>query len=214
MRVFTLIFVFIILANAQDYKKLFNSNSTYLDRGKIQIKITDMESALVDKRFDQFNSINNRTIAFNPHHILPGKVVFVPKLVGLKLNDGSFHDVDSNEMAFKIAGSMALKNGARVAGAVILEPVFSIEVVVPEVYMGDVIGDLNSRRGKISGILPRKDVQVISGTVPLSEMFGYATTLRSATQGRAIYSMQFDHYDKVPESIAKEIVEKSQSTDS
>ncbi len=133
--------------------------------------------------------------------------------VKVRLFDGSFHDVDSNEMAFKVAGSMALQNGAKKAGPVLMEPVFSIEVVVPEEYMGDVIGDLNSRRGKISGILPRKDAQVVSGHVPLSEMFGYATVLRSITQGRAVYSMQFDHYEKVPESIAKEIIEKAQSAD-
>ena len=133
--------------------------------------------------------------------------------IKVRLFDGSFHDVDSNEMAFRIAGSMALQNAAKRAGAVLLEPVFAIEVVVPEEYMGDVIGDLNSRRGKISGILPRKDAQVVSGHVALSEMFGYATALRSVTQGRAIYSMQFSHYEKVPENIAKEIIEKSQSTE-
>jgi elongation factor G len=133
--------------------------------------------------------------------------------VKVRLFDGSYHDVDSNEMAFKIAGSMALQNGAKKAGAVLLEPIFSIEVVVPEEYMGDVIGDLNSRRGKISGINPRKDAQVVAGHVPLSEMFGYATALRSVTQGRAIYSMQFSHYEKVPENIAKEIIEKSQSAE-
>lgn len=133
--------------------------------------------------------------------------------VKVRLFDGSFHDVDSNEMAFKIAGSMALQNGAKKAGAVLLEPMFAIEVVVPEEYMGDVIGDLSSRRGKISGITARKDAQVVAAHVPLNEMFGYATALRSVTQGRAIYSMQFDHYEKVPENIAKEIIEKSQNTD-
>ncbi|RMH63420.1 MAG: elongation factor G [Calditrichaeota bacterium] len=133
--------------------------------------------------------------------------------IKVRLFDGSYHDVDSNEMAFKVAGSMALQNGAKKAGAVLMEPVFSIEVVVPEEYMGDVIGDLNSRRGKISGILPRKDAQVVSGHVPLSEMFGYATVLRSITQGRAVYSMQFSHYEKVPDSISKEIIEKAQNAD-
>ena len=133
--------------------------------------------------------------------------------VKVRLFDGSFHDVDSNEMAFKVAGSMAIRDGVRKAGAVLLEPVFAIEVVVPEEYMGDVIGDLSSRRGKIDGILPRKDAQVISSHVPLSEMFGYATTLRSLTQGRAIYSMQFDHYDQVPAAVSKEIIEKYQSSD-
>ncbi len=131
--------------------------------------------------------------------------------VKVRLFDGSFHDVDSSEMAFKVAGSMAMQEAARRANPALLEPVFSIEVVVPEEYLGDVIGDLNSRRGKISGILPRKDAQVVNGMVPLSEMFGYATVLRSVTQGRAIYSMQFSHYEKVSESIQKEILEKKQS---
>jgi len=133
--------------------------------------------------------------------------------VKVRMFDGSFHDVDSNEMAFKVAGSMAIRNGVKTAGAVLLEPVFAIEVVVPEEYMGDVIGDLSSRRGKIDGILPRKDAQVISSHVPLSEMFGYATTLRSLTQGRAIHSMQFDHYDQVPAAVSKEIIEKYQTSD-
>lgn len=126
--------------------------------------------------------------------------------VKVRLFDGSYHEVDSNEMAFKIAASMALQNAARKADPVLLEPIFSIEVVVPEEYLGEVIGDLNSRRGKITGILPRKDAQVVSGFVPLSEMFGYATDLRSLTQGRAIYTMQFSHYEKVSESIAKELI--------
>ncbi len=128
--------------------------------------------------------------------------------VKIRLFDGSYHEVDSSEMAFKIAGSIAFQEGAKKANPVLLEPIFSIEIVVPEEYLGDVIGDLNSRRGKISGILPRKDAQVVSGMVPLSEMFGYATQLRSITQGRAIYTMQFSHYEKVPEQIAKEIIEK------
>lgn len=126
--------------------------------------------------------------------------------IKVRLFDGSYHEVDSNEMAFKIAASMALQNAAKKADPVLLEPIFSIEVVVPEDYLGEVIGDLNSRRGKITGILPRKDAQVVSGFVPLSEMFGYATDLRSLTQGRAIYSMQFSHYEKVSESISKELI--------
>ena len=101
---------------------------------------------------------------------------------------------------------MALHNGAKKADPAIMEPIFSIEIVVPEEYLGDVIGDLNSRRGRISGILPRKDAQVISGTVPLSEMFGYATDLRSITQGRAIYTMQFSHYDRVSASVSEDII--------
>lgn len=121
--------------------------------------------------------------------------------------DGSFHDVDSSEMAFKIAGSMAFKNGMRKADPVILEPVFSLEVVMPEEYMGDVMGDISSRRGRIEGMEMRAGAQIIKGTVPLSEMFGYATTLRSKTQGRGVYTMQFSHYEAVPKFISEEIIE-------
>ena len=128
--------------------------------------------------------------------------------VKVKLFDGSYHDVDSSEMAFKVAGSMAFKEGARKAGPVLLEPIMAVEVVTPEEYMGDVIGDLNSRRGKIEGMTPRKDAQVVKSAVPLSEMFGYSTVLRSMTQGRAIYSMEISHYDEVPRSVADQIIEK------
>jgi elongation factor G len=128
--------------------------------------------------------------------------------VKAELLDGSYHDVDSSEMAFRIAGSMAAKNVMNKANAILLEPFMEVEIVVPEEYLGDVVGDLNSRRGKISGILPRKDAHVIEGHVPLAEMFGYATSLRSITQGRAIYTMQFENYREVPESIAGEIVEE------
>ncbi|KAB3526732.1 elongation factor G [Alkaliphilus serpentinus] len=125
----------------------------------------------------------------------------------VELYDGSYHDVDSSEMAFKIAGSMAFKEGMRKGKAVLLEPYMKVEVTTPEDYMGDVIGDLNSRRGKIEGMEPRTGgVQVIKSYVPLSEMFGYATDLRSKTQGRATYSMHFDHYEQVPASIAEKIV--------
>ncbi len=125
-----------------------------------------------------------------------------------KLFDGSFHDVDSSEMAFKIAGSIALKEGARKAKPIILEPMMDVEVVTPEEYMGDVMGDLSSRRGRIEGMQMRKDAQVIKSLVPLSEMFGYSTRLRSMSQGRAIYSMQFSHYEEVPRSVSEEIIEK------
>jgi elongation factor G len=131
--------------------------------------------------------------------------------VKVKLYDGSYHDVDSDEMSFKVAGSMAFKDAARKAGPVLLEPLMKVEVTTPEEYLGDVMGDLNSRRGKIEGFSSRKDAQVIRGMVPLAEMFGYATTLRSMTQGRAIYTMQFSHYSEVPKSIADEISEKSGS---
>ncbi|HET7463997.1 MAG TPA: elongation factor G [Longimicrobium sp.] len=128
--------------------------------------------------------------------------------VKVQLVFGSYHDVDSSEIAFKIAGSMAFKEAARRAGPVLLEPVMSVEVVTPSDYMGDVIGDLSSRRGKIQGMDQRGDAQVITAMVPLSEMFGYSTSLRSMSQGRAVYSMQFAHYEEVPKSKAEEIVAK------
>ncbi|MFL5572657.1 MAG: elongation factor G [Gemmatimonadaceae bacterium] len=121
---------------------------------------------------------------------------------------GSYHDVDSSEMAFKIAGSMAIKEAARKAGAIILEPIMKVEVVSPDQYMGDVLGDLSSRRGRIGGMNQRGEAQVIDAQVPLSEMFGYSTKLRSMTQGRAVYSMEFAHYEEVPKSKAEEIISK------
>ncbi|HLT97608.1 MAG TPA: elongation factor G [Acidimicrobiia bacterium] len=122
------------------------------------------------------------------------------------LVDGSYHDVDSSEMAFRIAGSMALQEAAKRAGVKLLEPIAEVEVVTPEEYMGDVIGDLNARRGKVEGMTQRGNSQVIRAQVPMAEMFGYATDLRSKTQGRAVYSMQFHSYQEVPQSIADEIV--------
>ena len=128
--------------------------------------------------------------------------------VKVELVDGSYHDVDSSEMAFKIAGSMAVKEAARQAQPVLLEPIMDVEVVTPADYMGDVIGDLSARRGKIGGMTQRADAHVVAASVPLSEMFGYSTTLRSMSQGRAIYSMQFSHYQEVPKQKAEEIVSK------
>jgi elongation factor G len=128
--------------------------------------------------------------------------------VHVELYDGSFHDVDSSEMAFKIAGSMAYQDAAKKAKPVIKEPIMDVEVVVPEDYMGDVIGDLNSRRGHINHMEPRAGVQVINARVPLSEMFGYSTNLRSMTQGRGNYTMQFASYDEVPKSVSEEIIAK------
>ena len=128
--------------------------------------------------------------------------------VSVTLYDGSFHTVDSSEMAFKIAGSMAFKSAVRSADPVLLEPVMHVEVVVPEDYMGDVMGDLNSRRGRIQGMAARGNVQVITALVPLAEMFGYATDLRSATQGRATYTMHFHQYEQAPKSVGEEVVAK------
>jgi elongation factor G len=126
--------------------------------------------------------------------------------VGVELYDGSYHDVDSNEMAFKIAGSMAFKDAAQKAKPVLLEPVMRVEVVVPEEFMGDIIGDLNSRRGHIQSMDARGGTQIINARVPLSEMFGYATEMRSRTQGRATYSMHFDRYEQAPNHISDEVV--------
>jgi elongation factor G len=133
-------------------------------------------------------------------------------MVDIKVSivDGSYHDVDSSEMAFKIAGSMGFKDAAKRANPALLEPIMTLEVIVSEDYMGDVIGDLNSRRGKIQGMKARGTAQVIAAEVPLSEMFGYATDLRSKTQGRATFTMQFAHYDMVPKPIADQIVAKVQ----
>src|SRR5687767_12394288 len=131
--------------------------------------------------------------------------------IKVELTDGSYHEVDSSEMAFKIAGSMAFKEGAQRAHPVLLEPMMKVEVVVPEQYMGDVLGDLSARRGKIGGMMQRGEAQVIASTVPLGEMFGYSTKLRSMSQGRAVYSMEFSHYDEVPKSKAEEIVSKAKS---
>jgi elongation factor G len=138
---------------------------------------------------------------------LEGGVIAGYPLVDVRviLTYGSYHDVDSSEMAFKIAGSMAVKKAARQAKPVLLEPIMAVEVVTPEDYMGDVIGDLSSRRGKVEGMDQRGNAQVIRSQVPLAEMFGYATDLRSRTQGRATYTMQFDSYQQVPQSIAEEI---------
>jgi elongation factor G len=123
--------------------------------------------------------------------------------------DGSYHDVDSSEMAFKIAGSMALKAAGEKCNPVLLEPIMKVEVTVPEEYMGDVMGDLNSRRGRIEGMEARHGAQVIRAKVPLAEMFGYSTTLRSRTQGRGVYAMEISHYEEVPKSIAEEIIAKN-----
>ncbi|HEO8421670.1 elongation factor G [Niallia sp. FSL W8-0635] len=126
-----------------------------------------------------------------------------------KLFDGSYHDVDSSEMAFKIAASMALKNAASKCSPVILEPVMKVEVIIPEEYMGDIMGNITSRRGRVEGMEARGNAQVVRAMVPLSEMFGYATTLRSSTQGRGVFSMVFDHYEEVPKSISEEIIKKN-----
>ncbi|HWO42204.1 MAG TPA: elongation factor G, partial [Candidatus Eisenbacteria bacterium] len=134
--------------------------------------------------------------------------------VKVTLFDGSYHEVDSSEIAFKIAGSIAFKEAARKASPVLLEPIMSVEVVVPEEFMGEVIGDLNARRGKIVGLESRPAAQAIDARVPLSQMFGYATDLRSMTQGRATYTMQFSHYEPVPVAVAEGIIAKADGASS
>jgi elongation factor G len=143
---------------------------------------------------------------------MEGGVLAGYEMVDIKasLYDGSYHDVDSSEMAFKIAGSMAFKEAARKASPVLLEPVMSVEVVVPDEFMGDIIGDLNSRRGRVEAVEHRAGSQVIKAYVPLSEMFGYATDMRSRTQGRATFSMHFSRYEQAPQSVAEEIVARVQ----
>jgi elongation factor G len=139
---------------------------------------------------------------------MEGGVIAGYPLVDIRasLTYGSYHEVDSSEMAFKIAGSMALKEAVRKAKPILLEPIMAVEVVTPEDYMGDVIGDLNSRRGHVEGMEQRGNAQTIAAKVPLANMFGYVGDLRSRTQGRATYSMQFDSYQRVPDTIATEIV--------
>ncbi|NNF97131.1 MAG: elongation factor G, partial [Halobacteria archaeon] len=129
--------------------------------------------------------------------------------VKVTLYDGSYHEVDSSEMAFKIAGSMGFKEGAKKARPVLLEPMMKVEVVTPEDYMGDVMGDLNRRRGIVGGMDDAPSGKIIRAEVPLAEMFGYATDLRSATQGRATYSMEFEKYNEAPANIAEEVIKKA-----
>ena len=127
-----------------------------------------------------------------------------------KLYDGSYHDVDSNETAFRVAASMALRAAAKKANPVILEPIMAVEVVIPEDYLGDVMGHVTARRGRVEGMEARAGgQQVVRAMVPLAEMFGYATTLRSATQGRGTFTMTFDHYEDVPKSVQEEIIKKA-----
>ncbi|MFQ6614220.1 MAG: elongation factor G, partial [Fidelibacterota bacterium] len=128
--------------------------------------------------------------------------------IRVELIFGSYHEVDSSEIAFKVAGSMAIKEACRKAGPVLMEPIMNVEIVTPEEYLGDVMGDINSRRGKVVTMGQRRDAQVISATVPLSQMFGYATDLRSITQGRAVFHMEFSHHQQVPASIQADLIER------
>jgi len=187
-------------------------------RGQYGHVVIEIEPAEAGKGFEFVNKIVGGTI---PREYIPavekgikealdsGVLAGYPVVdVRATLYDGSYHEVDSSEMAFKIAGSMAFKEAAKKAKPVLLEPIMSVEVVTPEEYMGDVMGDLNARRGKIQSMEKRGNSQVIRAEVPLSEMFGYATDLRSKTQGRATYTMQFSRYEEVPKNISDAIIAK------
>ncbi|MBS2028795.1 MAG: elongation factor G [Deltaproteobacteria bacterium] len=184
--------------------------------GHVWLKVGPNETG---KGFEFINGIVGGTVPkeFIPavekgvEEALEGGVLAGYPMVDVKVEifDGSYHDVDSSEMAFKIAGSIGVKEGARAAGPILLEPIMSVEVVTPEEFMGDVIGDLNRRRGRIQGMNPRAGAQVVDATVPLAEMFGYATDLRSRTQGRATYTMQFSSYQQVPNHVSDEIIAKT-----
>ena len=184
--------------------------------GHVRIRLSPLEAG---KGFEFHDSIKGGVI---PREYIPavekgirealdnGVLAGYPVVdVKVSLYDGSYHEVDSSEMAFKIAGSMAFKEACRKASPVLLEPIMEVEVVTPEDFMGDVIGNLSSRRGKVLGMQGRGSAQVIDAKVPLKEMFGYATDLRSMTQGRATYTMQFSHYEAAPQTISEEITAKA-----
>jgi elongation factor G len=178
------------------------------EKGKGYEFTNDIVGGTIPKEF--INPVSEGIVEAMRNGVLAG---YPMEDIKISLFDGSSHDVDSSEMAFKIAGSMAFKEAARKANPVLLEPIMDVEVVTPEEYMGDVMGDLSSRRGKIEGLTARKDAQVIKAKVPLSEMFGYSTALRSMTQGRAIYTMQFAYYEEVPRSVSDQIIEKIKGKD-
>jgi len=173
------------------------------EKGKGFEFIDDIKGGVVPKEY--IPAVEKGIVEQMKNGVLAGYPVVDVKA---RLFYGSYHDVDSDEMSFKIAGSMAFREAARKANPIILEPIMAVEVVSPEDYVGDILGDLNSRRGKIEGMTSRKDAQIVKAFVPLSEMFGYATRMRSMTQGRALYTMQFSHYDGAPKSITDQIVEK------
>jgi elongation factor G len=185
-------------------------------RGQYGHVVINMEPA-PEVGFDFINKIKGGTI---PTEFIPAVEAGIEEAlqsgvkagypmvdVAVELIDGSSHDVDSSEMAFKVAGSMAVQEAARRAKPVLLEPVMRVEVVTPEEFLGDVIGDLSRRRGRVEGQEPRGNALAVTALVPLGEMFGYATDLRSSTQGRATFTMQFERYDEVPQNIAEQIIE-------
>ena len=205
-----------ILSNSDVEEKYIKQSGGRGQYGHVKIKVEPNK----DKGYEFINEINGGVI---PREYIPavdkgiqealqaGVVAGYPvQDVKVTLYDGSYHEVDSSEMAFKIAGSLAIKSALKQAQPILLEPIFKVEVTTPEEYMGDVIGDLNSRRGQVSGMNDRNNAKIIDAHVPLSEMFGYATDLRSKTQGRASYSMEFEKYVQVPKNISDKVVEERQ----
>ena len=173
------------------------------DAGKGYEFVNEIKGGVIPKEF--IPAVDKGIVEAMQGGVLAGYPV---EDVKVTLYDGSYHDVDSSEMAFKLAGSMGFKEGARKANPILLEPIMKVEVEVPEEFMGDVIGDLNRRRGQINAMDERGGNKIVDAFVPLAEMFGYSTDLRSATQGRATYSMEFDHYAEVPKNVAEEIIKK------
>ena len=205
-----------ILGNSDVEEKYIKQSGGRGQYGHVKFKVEPNK----DKGYEFVNQITGGVI---PREYIPavdkgvqealqaGVVAGYPvQDVKVTLYDGSYHEVDSSEMAFKIAGSMGIKKALKLAQPILLEPIFKVEVTTPEEYMGDVIGDLNSRRGQVSGMSDRNNAKIIDAHVPLSEMFGYATDLRSKTQGRASYSMEFEKYVQVPKNISDKVVEERQ----
>ena len=205
-----------ILGNSDVEEKYIKQSGGRGQYGHVKFKVEPNK----DKGYEFVNQITGGVI---PREYIPavdkgvqealqaGVVAGYPvQDVKVTLYDGSYHEVVSSEMAFKIAGSMGIKKALKLAQPILLEPIFKVEVTTPEEYMGDVIGDLNSRRGQVSGMSDRNNAKIIDAHVPLSEMFGYATDLRSKTQGRASYSMEFEKYVQVPKNISDKVVEERQ----
>ncbi len=204
-----------ITATAEAEGKFIRQTGGHGQYGHVKVRVSPNEPG---KGFEFIDQTKNGVI---PREFIPavaqgakealesGVLAGYPMVdIKVELLDGSYHEVDSSELAFRIAGSLGVQEGARKSSPTILEPIMDIEVVVPEEYMGDVIGDLNSRRGKIAGMVHRPDAIVVAAQVPLSEMFGYATTLRSLSQGRAVYSMQFSHYAPIPDTLQENLVQR------
>ena len=209
-----------ILAGAEAEGKFVRQSGGRGQYGHVWVKFEPIP-AEENKEFEFVNGIVGGVVRKEDIHAVEngieeslknGAVAGYPMVRGrATLSDGSYHDVDSNEMAFKIAGSMAVKEGIKKCNPVILEPMMKVEVTTPPENMGDLIGDLSSRRGQITGSEEQFGSQVINAMVPLASMFGYATTLRSLSQGRATYTMEFDHYEQVPANVAEQIKAKNAS---